>query len=312
MDRDYTGSLKIEMGTDYLNLRRKRPINSYQTLMYGMEVYTGNIRGSSALIDSSDRPFASFSYVGWGKYKLSRSTRWRQFYNLKIGKIGGNAGRFLQNQLHTDLSFSKVSLGWDNQIVNGGRLAISFESKREFQIKTGIENLYIQPFWANKFGSFMTNTSTGFRVTNRPFSKNSHHDVNLRNIHEHRFIGENLKWFTDFQITRVIHNTMLTGFGYRKDIENVQFENDFVKMNLLNSKVPFSKYRLESNQINKTLFSFTIGGSYSTRYMTVIYKYFWYSPETKLDTHILQNNYSFNLSKRWHKFAEIGASFNIK
>lgn len=312
MDRDYTGSLKIELGTDYLNLRRKRPVKSYQTLIYGLEVYTGNIRNSSALVDSSDRPFGSFSYFGWGKYKLSRSNRWRHSYNIKLGIIGGNGGRFMQNQLHTDISFSKVSLGWDNQIVDGGRIGISIESKRERQFKVPFENFYLQPFIATKVGSFMTNGSLGLRLTNREFSVNSFHDVNLRNKHEHSFITENFKWFTDFQYTKVIHNSMLTGFGYFSDKEAKQYENDFLKMNLLNSGVPFSKYILRDYQINKNLYSFSLGFSYSTRYMTIIYRYYWLSPETKLDTHILQNNYSFNLSTRWHKFAEVGLSLNLK
>jgi hypothetical protein len=311
-DRDYTGSLHIELGTDYLNLRRKMPIKSYQTFMFGLEVFTGNIRNSNPLVDSTDRPFGSFQYWGWGKYVLTRNNHRRYNYSVKVGTIGGNAGRFMQNQLHTDLSYSKVSLGWDNQIVNGGRIAFSFDYKYEWEIGLPFEKFYLQPSIYAQTGSYMTKGGVGIRFSNRNFAENSHHHVNLRNTHEVRHKSSNLKWFVDYNLNYIQHNTMLEGFGILKNKETYQNRNDIVFMNIKNSDVAFSKYILDAKLVRRDLHQAVIGISYTTTYMTLLYKFNFISPETKFNTQIFQSGKSFNLKDRWQKFVELGVSFNLK
>ncbi len=311
-DRDYTGSLHIELGTDYLNLRRKMPIKSYQTIMFGLEVFTGNIRNSNPMVDSTDRPFGSFQYWGWSKYILARNNHRRYNYSIKLGTIGGNAGRFMQNQLHTDLSYSKVSLGWDNQIVNGGRIAFLVDYKYEWEINLPLEKLYFQPFLNPRIGSYMTKFGGGLRLTNRNFAENSQHHVNLRNMHEVRYKGSHLKWFLDYNIDYVQHNSMLEGFGFFKSKEKTQKENDIIFMNIKNSDVAFSKYILDSKQVKRISQQAIIGLSYTTSYMTLLYKFNLISPETNLDTQVFQSGKNFNLADRWQKYAELGVSFNLK
>lgn len=312
LDRDFTGSLLIELGTDYLHVPRRRPLKTYQTLMYGLDVYTGNIRNSSSAIDSADRPNAAFSYFGWGKYVLSKNNAFRFSTKIKIGTIGGSAGRIFQNLLHTNVSFSKQSMGWDNQIVNGGRLAISAEYKIEAQKQMFAERLYFQPFFEIIGGSYMTKPSLGINITNRKFEENNHHDIQLRTKHTHRFIGENLKLFANYKVSYVVHNTMLTGFGWVNDREDEQKKKDIIGMNLDEKTIPFSPYTLKDNQVKKITHAVTLGLSYTTTSSTLFYRYNFLSPETRLNTQFYQNGYSWNLSTRWHKMAEIGLSMNIR
>lgn len=312
MDRDYTGSLQIELGTDYLNPRRLMPVKSYQTLMFGLEVYTGNIRSSSPLVDSTDRPFGGFQYIGWGKYSLSKHNKARYYTRIKIGQIGGKGGERFQNALHESISYSKLSLGWQNQIVNGGRLAYSVEYKYEYEIKTKLEKVRLQPFVEAMLGSFMTKPSLGINISNKSFAENSHHNVNLRNKQDKSYFGEHLKLNVSWKSSFVLHNSMLLGIGTLRNREKDQLQNDVIAQNLKTDIIPFSRYYLDREQIKKLIHTANFGFSYTTTYATVFYNYYIFSPETKLNTQILQNNYSFNLSQRWHKFAEAGLSFNIK
>jgi hypothetical protein len=312
LDRDYTGSFLAEFGTDYLNPKRAMPIKSYQTLIFGLEVYTGNIRSVNPLVDSTDRPSGAFQYIGWGKYTLSKSSRVRYYSKIKVGQIGGKGGEAFQNTLHENVSYSKISQVWNNQIANGGRLAFSFEHKREWDLRTSKEKIRFQPFADIMVGSFMTKPSVGISFTNRKFSENSHHHVNLRNKQDISSISQHLKVGASWKTSYVIHNSMLSGMGIVNSREKKQKLNDVIAHKLNENTIAFSKYVLENHNINRILHTFNLNFSYTTTYATIIYNYYLFSPETKLNTQFLEDNYAFNLSKRWHKFAEIGLSFNIK
>lgn len=119
----------IEIGTDFFAFLRKRATKSYQTLLYGFDVYTPYFKDSTIFsadtsFNTKDRPHASFQYVGWSKKGLSRNGKYKWASTIKFGKIGGKAGAKFQNALHQDISYSPRPKGWDAQIANGGRIGL--------------------------------------------------------------------------------------------------------------------------------------------------------------------------------------------
>lgn len=194
-DRDYTGNVLVEVATDYFNPLRRRPLKTYQTLLWGNDVYTPYFRDFTVFkadtsVDSSDRPHASFQYFGWSKKGISKTDKYKWSSTIKIGKIGGSAGAKFQNLLHQDVSSSPRPRGWGAQIAAPGRMGISLEFKEEFWQKNLTQccdlnpdhflNIYSSIFSEQKFGNYMTNTSLGLQISNKNFSQNNHNFINHR------------------------------------------------------------------------------------------------------------------------------------
>jgi hypothetical protein len=318
LDRDYTGSLLVELGTDYLNPLRRRPIKTYQTFFYGFDVFTPQFNDTTKFknfnsYDTLDRPHASFQYFGWSKKALSKYGKMRWSTTFKFGKIGGKIGGQFQTALHQDISYSLRPKGWEAQISNGGRLGISIETKHEFQFKwinssgnaNSISNLNFIPFIELKYGSYMTNSSLGFGFSNKKFNQNNHNFINHRTRQGILHRLDHFMYNISFKRTWVIHNTMLEGFGWYRTTDQDTLKADF--------KTPKSIYVLKETQVRNIFYTLNIGLSYTTRYATIFYNYFVFSPETKLgDLKSTNPKYlKLDLSKRWHHFAEVGLSFNI-
>jgi hypothetical protein len=317
-DRDYTGSLLVEIGTDYLNPLRRRPIKSYQTLLYGFDVFTPLFTDTTKFTkstsqDSLDRPHASFQYFGWSKKALSKYGNLRWSTTLKLGKIGGRVGAEFQSLLHQDVSYSPRPKGWNAQISNGGRLGISFETKHEFQKilcnnisnANSFTNFNFIPFVELKVGTYMTNSSVGFAFSNKKFNQNNHNFINHRTRQGVISFFDHFMYNISIKSTYVVHNTMLEGFGY--------FKTSDQDIKQIDNATPKSPYVLQYSQVRRITFTSNFCLSYTTRYFTVLYNYFVFSPETKLGSLKTSNPYSsnLNLKHRWHHFAVIGVSFNI-
>ncbi len=317
-DRDYTGSLLIELGTDYLNPLRRRPVKSYQTFLYGFDVFTPSFNDVTKFqkaddIDSLDRPHASFQYFGWSKKALSKYDKLRWSSTIKFGKIGGRAGEVFQNVLHQDISYSLRPKGWDAQISKGGRLGISIEEKFEYQVTlsendknlNSIKIFNFVPMFEAKLGTYMTNASLGFGFSNKKFSQANHNFINHR-IRQGAFHPlDYLMYSASFKSTYVVHNTMLEGYGI-----NNTTDQDTLKADKF---TPKSVYVLQSDKVQRLVHTVNICVSYTTRYATFFYNWFMFSPETKLGRLDAKNEWShhIDMSKRWHHFAEIGLTFNI-
>lgn len=314
-DRDYTGSLMLEFGTDYLNPGRRRPIKSYQTFFYGFDVFTPQFNDSTKFkefnsFDSLDRPHASFQYIGWSKKGLSRYNYLRWSTTLKVGVIGSKIGEVFQTVLHQDVSYSLRPRGWDAQIAKGGRLGFSFETKHEYQFKlressfspNSFLNVYFVPSIDLKFGTYMTNGALGIGFTNKKFAKNNHNFINFRHNSGNFNLWDHLMYSVRFSGTYVVHNTMLEGYGI---LRYKEYESD--------SLTPKSVYRLQWDQVKRMVFAGNVSLSYTARNFTLFYNFFIFSPETKLGyLYTTTDTYkNIDLGKRWHSFAEIGATFNL-
>lgn len=314
-DRDYTGSLLIELGTDYLNTLRRRPLKTYQTLLYGFDVYTPYFKDAikfpaDTSFNKLDRPHASFQYFGWGKKGISRGDKYRWSTVIKFGKIGGNAGPKFQNALHQDISYSPRPRGWGAQIANGGRIGFSIEFSQEFFPKkffTGTnlndwKNMYASIITEEKIGTYMSTASMGFRLSNKNFRQCNQNFINHRIRQTVNTFADHLMYNILFLATFVKHNTMLEGYGLMSTREE---DNDVL--------TPSSRYYLNKDQVRRINYLFNTTVSYTTRFGTVFYNWKSISPETKLGLIGINSPCSgqeMNIAKRWHHFAEIGFTFN--
>jgi hypothetical protein len=314
-DRDYTGSFLLEIGTDYLNLLRRRPIKSYQTLLYGFDVFTPYFRDTSIFFADTthnikDRPHASFQYFGWSKKCISKYNRYRWVTTFKFGRIGGKTGENFQTALHQDISNSPRPKGWGHQIANGGRLGISLEGEQEFFIfqndwhpnNSDFFKMNLISTIAEKIGTYMTMVTYGLQLTNKNFTENNQNFINKRTRQTVNYRLEHLMWNIGMNINYTFHNTMLEGYGIFSTSEK---DSDIL--------TPKSKYILDDCQIKRITYVTNITLSYTSRFATFFYNWKSYSPETNLAgigvTSPSGNEMS--LKNRWHHFAEIGIVYHL-
>lgn len=314
LDRDYTGSFLLEVGTDYLNTLRKRPIKTYQTLLYGFEVFTPYYRDTVKVFvhDTSynplDRPHATFQYVGWSKKGISRNDKYRWSTTIKIGKIGGDIGEKFQNVIHQDISYSPRPKGWRAQIADGGRVGVSIEFREEFgQVEllksNARRNHFLSFFSEQKVGTYMTNATAGIKLGNRSFRENNMNFINHRIRQTVYNLWEHLMYQVSFSATGVLHNTMLEGYGIFNTKES---ENDVL--------TPASRYYLQPHQVRRVIFTLNTTVSYTTRFATFFYNWYSFSPETKMGKIGIASPVTgkeMDISKRWLHFAELGFVFNV-
>ena len=320
-DRDYTGSFLLEIGTDYLKAMRRRPVKTYQTILYGFDVYTPYFRDTlkfpnDTSYNRKDRPHASFQYFGWSKKGLSRRNKYRWATTIKFGKIGGNIGAKFQNALHQDISYSPRPRGWSAQISNGGRIGFSVEYEREFwpiditmpkqHESNSWKKLHGSVFIEEKLGTYMTTSGLGVRLTNKSLARNNQNFINHR-IRQHVYdFVDNLMYSISFKATYVIHNSMLEGYGIFKTHET---DNDPL--------TPHSIYYLNmepgQKQVRRMNYVLNTSISYTTRFGTLFYNWKSISSETNLGLIGIPSpasNKEMDISNRWHHFAEIGFTFN--
>lgn len=109
--------------------------------IFGMKMYTPeNIR--LVEVDSTDRPYAGWSYLGIGSMSNRFSTAERLTTQFTLGVIGPAAGqKNLQIKLHTLLD-NTIPQGWDNQIANDLAVNLNYlYEKRIFYPTSRLESL---------------------------------------------------------------------------------------------------------------------------------------------------------------------------
>ncbi len=314
-DRDYTGSFLIEVGTDFFKLPRKRDIKSYQTILWGFDVFTPYFRdttlfSSDTSFNPKDRPHASFQYFGWKKCGISRLNTYRWEITFKLGKIGGYTGSNFQSALHQDVSFSPRPKGWGAQIANGGRLGFSLEGRHDYQLKVPylnnlrvVKSILLSGFY--KVGTYMTTTGGGITFSNKRLKDLNQHLMLHRDKYVRNPLLKNFHYTVSFNLNYVKHNTMLEGYGICKTREK---KND--------EFTPPSIYTLTKSQVRPFVFDLTYQLCYTTPYYTFFYKFSSTSPELKGfgDIGIKREPgdvENMNIAHRWHHFGVIGLVFNI-
>jgi hypothetical protein len=310
-DRDYTGSLLVELGTDYLNIHGRNPSRSYQTVLYGFDVYTpyflDKVKFSTdTSTNKRDRPHASFQYFGWSRKTLSFNNKIRWQLSIKGGLIGGTAGSKFQNTLHRDISYSDQPRGWESQIANGGRVGISFEYKLEMQRRIPDRNFYYSVFTEDKLGTYMTTAGLGVQVSNKSFAHTNSNFISLysrkKSERLRQVFRQHFMYNVSFTYHRIVHNTMLEGYGIFKTNEDKTYDKTI------------SYYALAKERVRRNIGVLNIALSYSTKYITYFYNWKSFSPETtngNIEIGSRASGENMDISKRWHHFAEIGVAFYI-
>lgn len=321
-DRDYTGSLLIEIGTDLLSHFRRTPSLSYSTFFYGFDVYTPYYQDTSIFntdtsYNSLDRPHGTFQFFGYSKNGIFNNDKCTYVIKGKIGRIGGQIGPKFQNAIHQDISYSLRPKGWGAQISNGGRIGFNIEGKYAFQPNfflfnfrdaTSKKNLEISRLAGSvyteaKLGSYISSVSLGLKLSNRTFSQTNDNFVSYHNQYRHKFINS-LSYAISYQVNGIFHNTMLEGFGYFKTNESNA-----------DPLTPKSLYYLTHSQVRRITQVLNISVSQTLRYVTWFYNWKSIGPETKLaDIGIkspADNSINLNIGGRWHHFAELGILYQF-
>lgn len=313
LDRDYTGGFRIELTTDRLKIPILRPRDgfkwlSYQSIFIGGEGYTPMAQTtreelqaanvffetnpntgflSDASLDSvsmylqglqetTDRPYASFQYLGRAKYRIHYRGKFRATNLTKIGFIGRNLAQDIQARIHQDvIAKSPQILNWDRQIANGGRLAANVEGTVDMQlvsahsailsdkfrskIPAGL-NLYVPMEYA--IGTVATYFGIGLAYSTQNFLRmNAFNDLSYDQAFVHldrplkkapwcekfcygvRRIARHTNFTATVMARRVVHNAMLEGLGVFRPFEVDQLDSE-----------AGSVYTLNEDQVTKNLF----------------------------------------------------------
>jgi len=321
-DRDYTGSLLIEIGSDLMSHFKRQPSLSYSTFFYGFDVYTPYFQDTAIFkTDTSfnplDRPHATFQFFGYSKKGIFDNDKWTYVHKIKAGKIGGTIGPKFQNSIHQDISYSLRPKGWGAQIANGGRFGLNFETYYSFQPNCFLFNfreanekknlkflrLAGSIFGEAKIGSYISSVSLGLKLSNRTFSQTNDNFISYHNKYKHTFMNS-ISYNLSYQINGIFHNTMLEGYGYFKTNESSD-----------DPLTPKSLYYLPNSQVKRITHVLNINVSQTLKYVTWFYNWKSISPETKLaDIGIkspANNSNNLNIKGRWHHFAELGILYQF-
>lgn len=331
-DRDLTGGFRFEVGTDLLKMRvfnygdkwwnpNSRSWYSYQAVFVGGEGYTPYLRdtmifNTPTAVDSFDRPYGSFQYLGRVKYRISRHGRMRIKSEIKLGIIGGKFGQAIQSFIHRDVITSSFEpMGWKAQIANGGRLGWSIEHYLEY--KLGVKNKYLKRIFIpleTQIGSQLTAISSGICLGNLNFKESGGWNWTFNRNTQHMPIRK-LKFsdivsvYNKTLIRYVIHNTMLEGYGVLKH------NQDELKTNNPDMYVIPKKF------INRWVFMNEFVFSIKLRYCGIVYKALITSPEYNISYPNKKPNYKpmdyyndkgVHNSSRWNHTGTIGLIFLIE
>ncbi len=306
-DHEYTGGLRAEIVTDFLrvkllSLRPDHKYLSYQTFFFGFEGYTPDTLNvfSPDRLSTQDRPFASFQYFGRSRNDISREGDFRMTSELKIGVIGGDFGRNFQRLIHRDITDSENNNGWDFQIANGGRLAIQYDLRYEWQLqlRKGLEergkNVYFNYGLKTFLGFAKIAASPTLTLTNRSFfTRNPHSSINVQDhFGTQRLCDQIAKtWFYNisWQPELVGYNSMLQ--GYILDNEGFVFDPE----SQVNVKVPVIE------EINSFVSRLSLGFGFRAYNSTFLFDYVILSPEY---------DYSFK-DKAFHNYARLSLTMNL-
>jgi len=328
-DRDMTGSFRIEIATDQFKMRvfdgysnqklnlNSRNFYSYQSIFFGGEGYTPYLRdttifNSSTAIDSNDRPYAAFQYLGRAKFRVSRHGKFRMMNQFKIGTIGSTRPGIIQSVIHRDITIrSYTPNGWGAQIANGGRIGFSVEYYPEWMLthvrtRSGIN---LSAFSELKYGTDMTSAGIGLNLSNKGFLKSG--GINLPFVDRSsttfkEFLRFNIIYTGRASYRRVIHNSMLEGYGIIKH----RIDEDPTS--------PIDAYYLLPEQVERNVFITEFSLNIRFNYCGLVLKQVIMSPEYDLPVNTI--NYtvgekgatSNHNTSAWNHYGTVGIFFLLK
>jgi Uncharacterized protein conserved in bacteria (DUF2219) len=341
-DRDLTGAFRFEFFTDWLKMRlfssyrdkwwhmNSRSWYTYQSFFIGGEGYTPYLRDTSIFkadtsFDPNDRPYASFKYFGRAKYRIFRNGKYKIFSQVKFGTIGSSAPNSIQSRIHRDLTVGSVTpKGWGAQIASGGRLAFSYEFSHEFLFlsknwliskaltrKTeysGCKDFNASIFNEIKVGHDMTSVGIGFNIGTKNFKETG--GINLPFLDEKilgfgEFLKRNIFFNYKFLYRRVIHNSMLEGYGiFKQEIDE-------------DPASPVDRWILKGHQVNRNVQIHEFSLNFRFRYCGLILKQNFMSPEYNLPVNsmIYPNGVGVGAGSHnrsaWNHVGTIGLLFKI-
>ncbi len=204
---------------------------SYQSFFINGSGYTPNLRDTFILsqpnsFDPLDRPYASYIGFGFAKYRLHRKGIYRTNQEFSLGKIGSMSPYGLQSRIHSDFVIASFNPnGWQAQIAAGGRWGVQYQINHELMLLSHSENLWhdadswvpkkmnIYGILGGKLGCQLTAYETGIGFSTFSFLNQNASGQVKRAMAWHR---EDWRTNISAQVIyrRVIHNSMLEGFGY--------------------------------------------------------------------------------------------------
>lgn len=330
-DRDMTGSFRLEIPTDQFKMRildgyainkfslnlNTRNFYSYQSVFIGGEGYTPYLRDTSIFktslsVDSLDRPYASFQYFGRAKYRVSRHGRFRMFNQIKLGTIGARRPYLIQAFIHRDVTMGSFSPnGWDAQIAAGGRLGFSFEYYPEFMITSvrKLKLINVSAFGELKYGSDMTAAGVGLKISNKNFLKtggNNFPFIDRASTNFREFLNNDVVFSGLLMYRRVIHNSMLEGYGVLKHRIDE------------NANSPVDIYYLKPNQVERNVLISELSLNIKFNNCGIVFKQTIMSPE--YDLPVNSKHYengkkgvsSNHNTSSWNHYGTIGVFFLLK
>lgn len=339
-DRDMTGSFRFEFITDQFKMRifagehwwnlNSRSWYTYQTIFAGGEGYTPYLRdttifNSPTAVDSNDRPYAAFIYYGYSKHRVFRNGKFRMNSRIKVGTIGSAQAGGLQSIIHRDLNAGAYTPnGWDSQIAKGGRIAIQYELMHEYAIlgkewlvcralRDKFDNqlqkfpkfINLSIFDEIKYGHDMTSVGAGFNIGTCDFKKSGDYIIPMaagKNKYKNLGLALNYR----FTYRHVFHNSMLEGYGITSHVKDEDPSS------------PTDNYILTRNQIKPWVQIHEAQISFKLRYVSILYKATFISPEYDLPVNTMTYQYgesgftSNHNSSAWNHFGTVGFLFNIR
>ena len=350
-DREYTGGGILEFPTDYFkmdlfpNLFSRRPMYCYQSIVTGAMAYTPDFQKNpyynpldsnvfipahlfnpdTLLVDSLDRPFASFQYWGRAKYKIHRHGIFRSSSYIKIGKMGGNTTESIQYKIHRDITASSTNpVVWNTQIASGGRLGFSLEYNPEIMLfsrngdifnklkarLSAPRDVHISLRAEGKFGTMQTSTGASLIICKNDF-KQSAGSSPLLNYNGYMYPAlkgtnaprkNSLYYSIRYGIKKVFYDGMLQGYGIVHRIHDEEIETAVKSSGVQGGgiELPIDRYVLTSDQVRQWRSEIDVAFGFRVRYTTVYYRWVAVSPHTNLPQ-----------SRDWHYWASLGFNFII-
>ncbi|NIJ45992.1 hypothetical protein FHR24_002470 [Wenyingzhuangia heitensis] len=246
-DDNYTAGLRLDVVTKelkfwqpFFKLTGKNP-KYYNHFNFGFQSFTPTNISNSEVI-TSDRPYASYTFLSLGRTQLFKNT---VFYSeLSIGALGLPLAKRAQIYIHKKKFLGTDRprpMGWDNQIENGGSLAINYKVNYLYVFNDAISHNYVIPSIRvmGNFGNYISDLYVGTQLSllNINYS-NSSLNFNEKVGYHHKRNGK-----TRFNI--------FVEPGFRWNIYNPTLQGALFLDN--------SVYTVDRSKINSFLFDVNLG-----------------------------------------------------